>query len=196
MSKYNEYLTPELKLDDTYEVKILVAYFLWQLARPITRSQLDEIVTADGRVNYFLYSEAVEQMLAGGMILKTQLEDGEYYILSEKAKNGANDFKRLVPKSFRDRILASGLRYFAKLKNDNDVKVTVEKNSRGYTVSCLCTEGELVLMDMKLFAPDEEQAQMLRDQINLNPTEFYASVIDYAIDNKEYNPEPEEVSDP
>lgn len=196
MSKFNEYLTPELKLDDTYEVKILVAYFLWQLAKPITRSQLDEIVTADGRVNYFLYSEAVEQMLAGGMILTTQFEDGEYYVLSENAKKGANDFKRLVPKSFRDRILASGLRYFAKLKNDNDVKVTIEKNPRGYTVGCLCTEGELVLMDMKLFAPDEEQAQMLRDQIYLNPTEFYAKVIDYAIENKEYNPEPEEVSDP
>lgn len=196
MSKFNEYLTPELKLDDTYEAKILVAYFLWQYARPITRSQLDEIFAAEGSVNYFLYAEAVEQMLQGGMILKTQLEDGEYYILSETAKKGANDFKRLVPKSIRDRILASGLRYFAKLKNDNDVKVEVTKNTFGYTVSCLCTEGDLVLMDMKLFAPDEEQAQMLADQISLNPTEFYARVIDYAIENKEYDPQPEEVSDP
>ena len=61
MIKHNDYLNPELKLDDTYEIKILLAYFMWQLGRPITRDQLTEIATADRYVNYFLNSEDVRQ---------------------------------------------------------------------------------------------------------------------------------------
>ena len=91
MIKHNDYLNPELKLDDTYEVKILLAYFMWQLGRPITRDQLTEIATADGYVNYFLYSDVVEQMLDSKMILTKDIDGVEYYYLSENAKRGAND---------------------------------------------------------------------------------------------------------
>ncbi len=195
MIKHNEYLNPELRLDDTYEVKILLAYFMWQIGRPITRDQLTEIATADGYVNYFLYSDVVEQMLDSKMILTKDIDGVEYYYLSENAKRGANDFKRLVPKSFRDRILSSGLKFFAKLKNDNDVKVDIVKMDRGYSVNCLCTDSGIALMDLKLFAPDEEQARMLSEKISQNPTDFYAKIIDFAIENEEYDPVPEEVSD-
>lgn len=195
MIKHNEYLNPGLKLDDTYEVKILLAYFMWQLGRPITRNQLTEIATADGGINYFLYSDVVEQMLESGMILTQTIDGEEYYTLSENAKKGANDFKSLVPKSFRDRILSRGLKFFAKLKNDNDVKVDIVRMERGYSVSCVCSDSGIPLMDLKLFAPDEEQAKMLAEKISQNPTDFYAKVIDFAIENEEYDPEPEEVSD-
>ena len=116
-----------------------------QLGRPITRDQLTEIATADGYVNYFLYSDVVEQMLDSKMILTKDIDGVEYYYLSENAKRGANDFKRLVPKSFRDRILSSGLKFFAKLKNDNDVKVDVVKMDRGYSVNCLAPTAALRL---------------------------------------------------
>ena len=134
-------------------------------------------------------------MLDSKMILTKDIDGVEYYYLSENAKRGANDFKRLVPKSFRDRILSSGLKFFAKLKNDNDVKVDVVKMDRGYSVNCLCTDSGIALMDLKLFAPDEEQAKMLSEKISLNPTDFYAKIIDFAIENEEYDPVPEEVSD-
>lgn len=66
---------------------------------------------------------------------------------------------------------------------------------RGYSVNCLCTDSGIALMDLKLFAPDEEQAKMLSEKISLNPTDFYAKIIDFAIENEEYDPVPEEVSD-
>ena len=36
---------------------------------------------------------------------------------------------------------------------------------------------------------------MLSEKISLNPTDFYAKIIDFAIENEEYDPVPEEVSD-
>lgn len=195
MAKYNEHLNPELKLDDTYEVKILIAYFMWQLGKPITREHLTEIAIASNGVNYFLFTTVLDQMIESGTVLKQDIDGEEHLVLSEMGKKGANGFKRLVPKSFRDRILSSGLKFFAQLKNDNNVKVVVEKTNRGYSVNCRCTEGEFVLMDLKLFAPDEEQAEMLSQKISMNPIDFYAKIIDFATGNEDYDPEPKEVND-
>lgn len=195
MANYDKFIPASLTLDDTYAIKILICYFMRQIDRPITHNQLAEIATADGSVNYFVFSGVLAGMIDSGMIIPKTIDSEEYYTLSENAYEGANDFKRMVPKSFRDRILTSGLKFFAKLKNDNDVKIDTVRMDRGYSVNCVCKEGELTLMELKLFAPDEEQAQMLADKIRDNPADFYAKVIDYALENEEYEPQPEEVTD-
>lgn len=197
MANFDKYVTPNmLNLTDSYAVKILICYFLRQINRPITPDQLTEIATADGVINYFVYTEAINQLLEAQTLTLETDEDGiSYYALSPIARAGADDFKKIVPKSFRDRILASGLKFFAKLKNEQDVKCTVCEDGRGYAVRCICTDGPLVLMDLKLFAPDIEQAQMLREKIMLDPTSFYSKVLDFASQNEEYKPIPEEADD-
>lgn len=194
MANYDKYITPNmLNLTDTYAVKILICYFLRQINRPITPLQLTEIATDDGIVNYFVFTEAMNQLLEAKTITLEEQDGEEYYVLSELAKIGADDFKRMVPKSFRDKILGSGLRFFAKLKNENDVKISITEQEKGYSVGVHCTDGPLMLMDLKLYAPDREQAELLADKIEKNPADFYGKVLDFALDNVDYKPETTEV---
>ncbi len=190
MDRFEKYITPNmLNLTDTYAVKILICYFLKQMSRPITPDQLTEIATADGIVNYFIYMEAMNQMLESGTIILVEKDGKSWYKLSEIGELGATSFKRLVPKSFRDKILSSGLKFFAKMKNDNDVKIEIEQLEKGCSVNCVCKDGKLTLLEMKLFAPDMEQAQLVAERIKNNPADFYGKVIDYAISNEEYEPD-------
>ena len=194
MANYDKYITPNmLNLTDTYAVKILICYFLRQINRPITPLQLTEIATDDGIVNYFVFTEAMNQLLEAKTITIEEQDGEEYYVLSELAKLGADDFKRMVPKSFRDKILGSGLRFFAKLKNENDVKISITEQDKGCSVGVHITDGPLMLMDLKLYAPDREQAELLRDKIEKNPADFYGKVLDFALDNEDYKPETTEV---
>lgn len=194
MANYDKYITPNMmNLTDTYAVKILICYFLRQINRPITPMQLTEIATDDGIVNYFVFTEAINQLLDAKTITIDEQDGEEYYVLSDLAKLGADDFKRIVPKSFRDKILGSGLRFFAKLKNEKDVKVSISEQERGYTVGIHCTDGPLMLMDLRLYAPDREQAELLADQIIKNPADFYGRVLDFALNNEDYKPEITEV---
>ncbi|MCD8006816.1 MAG: DUF4364 family protein [Oscillospiraceae bacterium] len=193
---YDDYLTEDmLSLHDEMAVKILICYFLRQINRPITPTQLAEIATSDGIVNYFTYSSVVESMLESGMLTLRQDGDEEYYVLSEAARAGADSFKQQVPQRFRNKILSAGLKFFARLKNENDVKISISEQDKGYLVGVTCTDMGIVLMDLKIYAPDEEQAKLLADKIRLNPTDFYAKVIDFATENEEYQPEVKEVDD-
>lgn len=195
MANYDNFMTPNmLSLDDAYAVKILICYFLRQINRPITPDQLTEIATDDGIINYFVFMEAMNQLLEAKTVTLEKQDDGEdAYVLSDLAKLGADEFKRMLPKILRDKILSSGLRFFAKLKNENNVDSYVAEMERGYAVGVRCTDGPFVLMDLKLYAPDREQAELLQDKIVKNPADFYAKVLDFALENEDYKPEPKEV---
>ncbi len=182
-------ITPDIfNPTDVYEVKILLAYFLFQMDRPVTPNQLTEIATGDGIVNYFLYAEAVSEMLENETLSLSEQEGTSYYVLTEKGREGAQSFKKLVSKSVRDRIYAAGLRFFAKLKAEHDVKFEITPVKKGYSVHCTCDDNGLVLMDLTLYAPDKEQAEYIKSKIMMNPTDFYCRVMDYVIENEEYVP--------
>lgn len=190
MDSFEKYLSPDmLSLSDSYAVKILICFFLKQIDRPVTPKQLTEIATDDGIVNYFLYTEAIDSMLQTGIIKSKIIDNVEYYVLTEAGKSGADDFKTIVPRSFRDKILSSGLKLFAKLKYEHDVSCTVSKGEKGYIIDCVCKDMDVVLLDMKLYAPDLEQANLIKEKILLNPSDFYGKILDYALDNKEYEPD-------
>ncbi len=182
-------ITPDIfNPTDVYEVKILLAYFLFQMDRPVTPNQLTEIATGDGIVNYFLYAEAVSEMLENETLSLSEQEGTSYYVLTEKGREGAQSFKKLVSKSVRDRIYAAGLRFFAKLKAEHDVKFEITPVKKGYSVHCTCDDNGLALMDLTLYAPDKEQAEYIKSKIMMNPTDFYCRVMDYVIENEEYVP--------
>ena len=49
-------------------------------------------------------------------------------------------------------------------------------------------DDDMVLMDITLYAPDQEQANYIKSKIQMNPTDFYCRVVDYIIENEEYVP--------
>lgn len=190
MDSFERFLTPNmLSLTDSYAVKILICYFLKEIDRPVTPEQLTEIATADGILNYFYYSEAINSMLEAKTIVINTIDGTDYYELTEMGRAGADSFKTIVPKSFRDKILSSGLRLFSKLKLEHDVKCEIVKLEKGYAVECICYDSDIVLMDMKLFAPDEEQAELMKEKIMMNPTDFYSKVLNYTLENEQYIPD-------
>ena len=174
---------------DVYEVKILLAYFLNRIDRPVTPAQMLEIIRSDDCVSYFLYVEAVEQMKKNGTLAVEEREGTEYYVLTEAGREGARNLKELVSKSVRDRIYASGLKLFAKLRAEREMKFDITPEGSGFTVRCRLEDGDVTMLDLKLFAPDIEQAEFIKSKILMNPSEFYSRLLDYVIANEEYVPD-------
>ena len=180
------------QLTESLSVRILICYLLKKLNRPVTAEQLYEIAVGNEIINYFYYTEAVTELIKNQTILPKKTKNGEIYILAEKGMYGADEFKKYVPKTFREKLLSTALKYFAKLKMESEVKCDIIKSPNGYYVKCEILDSDYSLMELKLFAPDEEQAKLDMDRILLNPSDFYGKIIGFALDNKEYEPEIED----
>ncbi len=188
MYRYPEIDPDVLNPKEVYEVKLLMAYFLNQTDIPCTYPQLLEIFTGEGVVDYFLFTESLKEMLDSGMLERIQSDGVEKYVLSEKGKAGADSFKTLVNKSVRDRILASGMRLFARLKNEQTVSTSIQQLDKGCAVGCTVLDSGTELMSLKLFAPDREQAEHIRRKLAANPDELYGRILNYVMCVEETDP--------
>lgn len=185
-----EHVSESMKsVSDLYEAEVLLAYFLDCAERSCTPAQLTEIATAEGVVNYFVYNEAIEKMMQNGSLKLVEKDGLEVYELTEKGRLGAKEHKKIVLKSIRDRIYASGLKLFAKLRSENSVECTVDEINDGYSVHCRFKDKNAELMDISIFATDEDQASFIKSKIMQDPSGFYGKIIDYVVENEEYVPD-------
>lgn len=189
-TKMSELAYTELR--DLQTVKILICYLLYRLHKPIEADNLYDIAVSTEIINYFYYQDSIDYLIKNNSIIETVNDENvKIYTLTEKGKNCAKTLREYVPKSYRDKIVVAALKYFAKLKYESEVKIEYIKLETGYYVHCRCLDIKDDLMDLKLYAPDLTQAEILGKNIMKNPTGFYSNILNFALDNQEEKFDPD-----
>jgi len=177
----------DTEIKDTGMANILICYLLYKINKPIETEQLYEIAVSNEIISYFFYQESIDYMLKNGMIKKIRNDNlKECYINTDRGTQCATELKRYVPKSCRDKIVLAALKYFAKIKKEQEIIIEYIKiKTGGYYTHIRCLDILNDLMDIKLYAPDYSQAKLLGEKILLNPAGFYGKVISLALSNTE-----------
>lgn len=182
--KMSELADTEIK--DVPTLNILICYLLYKIGKPVNTEHLYDILMGTGVVNYFFYNDSIDYLLTNGHI-KTEPDGngGNCYVLLDKGSACARELKKYAPKSYRDTLVLAALRYFARLKNEQEIKIEYIPLESGCYVHVRCLDTRSDLMDLKLYAPDMTQAKLVGEKIMLNPAGFYGKVIELALSNQE-----------
>ena len=182
--KMSELADTEIK--DVPTLNILICYLMKKIDKPINTEHLYDILIPTGLVNYFYYQDSIGFLLENGHIKIEKKENGEEsYILMPKGEICARELKKYAPKSYRDKLVHAALKYFARLKIEQEVNVEYTEAVNGCYVCITCHDFQNDLMELKLFAPDMTQAKLIGDKIMLNPAGFYGKIIDLVLSNEE-----------
>ena len=173
------------ELSSVHDVKISICYMLNKLNRPVTEEQLYEIVLNSEIINYFFYTEAMADLQKSGAVSKKNINGTECYILEEKGQLSSDYYNEFIPYYFRKRILRAAFSFFAKLKCENDADITIKEVHNGCEVDCIIKDASYDLMRISLYAPDIDQAELIKEKIRLNPAGFYNKIITFALNNEE-----------
>ncbi len=191
-SKMSELASTELK--DAQTANILICYLLYRINKPVDCEQLYDIAVPTGIINYFSYHDAISYLTQNNSLL---IENGEnnttMYSLTEKGISCAKTLRGYVPKSYRDKIVQAALKYFARLKYENEVIIDYIEHEKGCYVHCRCLDIGYDILDLKLFAPDRTQAEMIGKKIMLNPTGFFSKILGFALNNQEEEFDPDDL---
>ncbi len=183
-SKLSQMASFEIK--DTDSAKLLICYLLNKIEKVIEAEHLYDIAVTSGIINYFCYTDAINSLLENETIKIEINESGrECYLDTEKGILFAKEFRSYVPKSLRERIIRTAMKYLTKIKLDNEVKINYIELEKGYHVHFRCLDIGEDLLDIKIFAPNHTQARFLGERIMRNPVGFYAKVVSAALDNEE-----------
>lgn len=188
MDKMAKMDTPPIT--DAHIANILLCYLLYRIDRPVQVSQLYDIAVVGEIINYFTYEDSIAYLTENGSLHVQNGENGqEYYVLTKQGIRTAKELHQYVSKAYRDKLVVTAFRYFARLKRENEVKLEYIPLKKGYYVHVRCLDIGDDLLDLKLYAPDETQAHYLGDQIMLNPANFYGKVLEAAFSNEEEMPD-------
>ena len=168
-----------------HDVKVMICYLLDKLKNPVTEEQLYEIVQESEIINYFYYTEAMGDLLKNESIVQIERNGAIYIVATEKGKYGAEYFNDSIPYYFRKKLLKTAMYYFARLKRESEADIEITEVSNGCEVNCTIKDTSFDLMRISLYAPDYDQAKVIKDKILLNPTDFYSKVISFALENEE-----------
>lgn len=173
------------ELSSAHDVKISICYMLNKLNRPVTEEQLYEIALNSEVINYFYYTEAMSELLKSGAVSKKSINGTEFIVLEEKGQLSSDYYNEFIPYYFRKRILRAAFAFFAKLKRESEADISIKKVPNGCEVDCIVKDTGYDLMRISLYAPDEDQAGIIKEKILLNPAGFYNKVITYVLNNEE-----------
>lgn len=182
--KMAEFADTEIK--DIPTLNILLCYLMYKIGKPVETEQLYDISIGTGIINYFFYQDSIDYLLKNGLFSIEKNDTGtDCYVITPKGLACAKQLKSYAPKSYRDKLVVAALRYLAKLKYEQEVKISYIAAEKGVYVCIKVIDVSSDLMDMKLFAPDMTQAKLIGKRIMLNPAGFYGKVMELAIGNEE-----------
>lgn len=162
-------------MTDKYQVKILICYLMSAVSVPFTADQLNEIFQDTQIVNYFTFCEALDELKEGGHL--SLAEDGAYH-LNPLGLETAQRLSRSLPKSIQDNVVQTAMRLLARQKHESENEVTITPSDQGFQVACTIHDIDFDLMQISLYAPDEIQAEIIRQNFLNDPSGLYQSVID------------------
>lgn len=176
----------DTEIKDVPTLNILICYLMSKIDKPVNTEHLYDILITTGLVNYFFYQESIGFLLENGHIkIEADENGGDFYTLLPKGAACAKELKKYAPKSYRDNLVLAALRYFARIRMEQEVNVEYTETENGCYVRVRCHDLKNDLMDLKLFAPDKSQAQLIGDRIMLNPANFYSKIIELVLSNEE-----------
>ena len=164
-------------MTDVYEIKILICYLLYVLKEPITKEQMDTILQGNHLVNYFSYSSAYQELLKSGHISLETQNGRQRLILSKFGRDTALLLKSSLPLSVRDKVVSVGMELLADMRRDRERKVLLKEAADGYSVQLTLHDGDTELLSICVFAPDSEQAELIKKQFTDSTTDIYKGII-------------------
>ena len=158
---------------DPSTVKIMICYLLQRLDRPVSESELVELLTGDQTVNYFLLTTA----LSGLKKLGHLLQKGDSLLLTQLGRRTAEELGGELPVTLRERVLARAetLRRENRLHSETSAEIVGTED--GYRVDFSFHDGEIEFMKLSLYAPDEVQAGRLRERLLEDYQQLYVDII-------------------
>ncbi len=161
------------------EIRILLCYLLSSVNRPLSLTQITDIVRRDELVNYFELSDSIPDMIKSGHIHVDHTEDKEdYYTATDLGRETSETLERSLPKTVRDKTIRAATRLLARAKRDSYAKFdSTPCDNGGYTARMRILDGNDELLNLSVFLPDRAQVESVRRAFLGDPALLYKGVL-------------------
>ena len=166
------------------EIKTLICYLYNSVKENMDKGIVIQAILKQGLANYFETSSAFDDLVMNGNLIPADDEHKTYSL----TKNGAEIAKQLdstVAYTIKEKASACAVKLLAEKKKEIENKVNITKTDNGFTVECSVSGGDMELMKLDIYAPEMEQALILKKNFLDNPKKAYKIMLALLTKDKE-----------
>lgn len=166
------------KIEDSLEIKLIILYTLNKASKPLTSSELTHIILGSAQINFFDIHKAMDFLAEADEVYSYSEEEKTYYALTDEGKICANHFYNIVPlevRTYIDDCLKSLITEEKKKKQLTAEPVPIDYDS--YIARCSLSDGEVKLLELSLFAGNEDLAKKMCKSFKANAAELYDIIL-------------------
>lgn len=167
------------RLYDDEKIKLILLYLLNELDDSYDFQTISEIIVWDGTINYFVFTDCFNQLLATGAIIKTQDPDGgnDLYSISERGRESILMLEDTLVKFIKERIMRSATRLLAFKRDGSSIATIIENEEEGYRLSCTLKNKKFDLLKLQLYLDNKEEAELLQLGFDRRAEHIYSSIL-------------------
>lgn len=173
-------------LRSKHEIKILICYLFNSVKGKLSENVVTEAISEYELANFFEVKVAFDELVKSKNLEKSEIVDDEQiYILSENGKMIAEQLETTIALSVKEKALKCAIELLAKRKIAKENFVDIKKTDNGYNLICRISGGELDLLSFTIYAPDYEQAEIMKNSFLSYPTAVYKTMLALMTQNRE-----------
>lgn len=166
------------------EIKTLICYLYNSVKENMDKGIIIQAILKQGLANYFETSSAFDDLVINGNLVPADNEH-KTYSLTEKGAEIAKQLDSTVAYTIKEKAYACAVKLLAEKKKEIENRVNISKNDNGFTVECSVSGGDMDLMKLNIYAPEMEQALILKKNFLDNPNKAYKVMLALLTKDKE-----------
>lgn len=157
------------------DVKLLILYIMNGVAAPIDFATLTDLSMCDDGVDYFVYAEAVAELLESGHLA----QDGQYYSITDKGRRTCADTENSLSPVILNRCnqrlapLNQALKRNAQIRGE----VVPHRDSSEVTVQLSLDDDAGSLFSLSLLAGTAEEGERIAAYFKEHPDRVYNGIL-------------------
>lgn len=156
------------------DIKLLVLYLTSRLAGPVDFATLTDLAMCDDGVDYFLFAEAVSELVASGHLA----QDGQNYTITDKGRRniaaGESSLSPVIRARCDQRLapLNNAIQRRAQVRSQ-----VCEAENGSWQVQLSLDDGAENLFSLSLWAPSQDSAQSIATPFQTHPERVYNGIL-------------------
>ncbi len=166
------------------EIKTLICYLYNSVKVSMDKDLIVQAILKQGLANYFETSSAFDDLVNNGNLIKS--DDGNNnYTLSDNGILIAKQLDSTLAYSVKEKAFACAVKLLAEEKTSRENSVEIEKTPNGFIINCTISGGSIELFSFKLYAPQIEQALLIKKNFLESPSKVYKVMLALMTNDKE-----------
>ena len=166
------------------EIKTLICYLYNSVKENMDKGIVIQAILKQGLANYFETSSAFDDLVMNGNLIPAD-DEHKTYSLTEKGAEIAKQLDSTVAYTIKEKAYECAVKLLAEKKKEIENRVNIMKNDNGFTVECSVSGGDMELMKLDIYAPEMEQALILKKNFLDNPKKAYKIMLALLTKDKE-----------